>query len=152
MIKQILVRGCNSFAYSIAITCVLQILVLVIYGDPSYIPMLPEYREHFSNPYLAMLTQHIFIGIASASFGAGSVLMELEKISLLVQSILYFILTSLVWIPISCFCWGLHKYPQTLVTVGLSYGVSYAISWFFQYRLCQRNVEEINKRIQELRQ
>lgn len=152
MIKQMIFRGCNSFAYSIAITCVLQIIVTVIYGETQFIPLLPEYMAHFSNPYLAMLVQHVFIGLTSASFGAGSVIFELERLSLLVQSILYYIVTSLVWIPISCFWWGLHKYPQTLVTVGVSYAVSYAISWIVQYRLCRRNIEEINQRIQILRQ
>ena len=115
-------------------------------------PVLPGYLAHFQSPVEAVLVQVILIGLSSAVFGAGSVIMELERISLLAQSILYFIITAVVWIFIGCFCWEIHKYPTALFSVSLSYTASYIISWMVQYKVCKRNVEKINTKLSELKQ
>ncbi len=149
MLKNALIRGINSFMYAVGISTVVQTLVLSLVKDMN--PVLPEFGMHFSNLYLAVLAQNILIGITSAAFGAGSVIMEMERISLVVQSILYFVLTALIWIPVGCICWGLHRYPATMLVMGVSYTVSYVISWMVQFKQCKSNVEQINKKLLELR-
>lgn len=156
MLKKILIRGINSFMYAIGIYIVIQTVVLAIVGavtgENGMIPVLPEFAAHFSNIYMAVYVQALLIGLSSAVFGAGSVILELERISLVAQSILYFLVTMAVWIPVGCFCWGLHKYPMTMISVGLSYLLSYSISWVIQYRQCRQNVEQINEKLLQLRE
>lgn len=149
MIRNALVRGINSFMYSVGITATIQcVCMLLTHGK--YIPLLPEFMSRFHNAIEAFAVQLILIGISSASLGAGSVVMEMERLSLLAQSLIYLIITGFVWILIGCYCWGLHKYPLTMLSVGCSYIISYAISWIIQYRLCKKSVEEINCKINEL--
>ncbi len=155
MLKNSLIRGINSFMYSIGIYLLIQIIVTLIV-DPinngrEFIPVIPEFAARFDNPYMAVYVQFLLIGFTSAVFGAGSVIMELERLSLIVQSILYLIITMAVWIPVGCVCWGLHKYPTTMISVGLSYLIAYAISWGVQYRQCKRNIQEINRKLEEIR-
>lgn len=145
MIKNILLRAANSFMYSVGISAILQMLLLTFVEGLD--PVLPEFGAHFPDMAQAVLAQCLLIGVGSAAFGAGSVIMELEKIGLIVQSVLYFVLTAAVWIPIACICWGIHKYSSALVTVLVSYMVSYAISWAVQLKICKKNVEEINARL-----
>lgn len=136
--------------YAIGISAVIQTVLLAIVKDMD--PVLPEFGAHFPNVYTAMLAQYLLIGLISAAFGAGSVIMELERLGLITQSILYFLLTAAVWIPVGCFCWGLHKYPITILSMGLSYTISYVVCWAVQYRLCKRNVEQINRKLLELKE
>lgn len=156
MLKKIFVRGINSFMYAIGIYVMIQTVVVVIVeaitGESGMIPVLPEFAAHFSNIYMAVYTQALLIGLTSAVFGAGSVILELERIGLIVQSVLYFLVTMAVWVPVGCFCWGLHKYPPTMISVGLSYVVSYSICWVIQYRQCRQNVEKINRKLSQLRE
>lgn len=156
MLKKIFVRGINSFMYAIGIYVMIQTVVVAIVeaitGESGMIPVLPEFAAHFSNIYMTVYTQALLIGLTSAVFGAGSVILELERIGLIVQSVLYFLVTMAVWVPVGCFCWGLHKYPPTMISVGLSYVVSYSICWVIQYRQCRQNVEKINRKLSQLRE
>ncbi len=76
--------------------------------------------------------------------------MELEKLGLIVQSAIYFVISLCVWLLVGDFCWCITKYPQAFVSVVVSYSVSYILCWVIQYRLCKKNIEEINKKIMEL--
>ena len=108
MIRNALIRGMNSFMYSVGIT--LTILCLLFVGG-DYSPVLPEFASRFDNDIEACAVQLILIGLSSASLGAGTVVMEMERLSLLTQSLIYLVITGLVWGLVGCYCWGLHKYP-----------------------------------------
>ena len=150
MIKKALILGIHSFMYSVGITLTIQCLCMLII-DGNYIPLIPEFVNHFDNSLEAFAVQLILIGLSSASLGAGSVVMEMERLSLLAQSLIYLIITGFVWVLVGCYCWGLHKYPLTMLSVGCSYIISYTISWMIQYRICKKSVDEINRKINELK-
>jgi len=155
MLKNSLIRGLNSFMYSVGIYLAIQTVVTLIIsptnGGREFIPVLPEFAARFANPYMAVYVQLFLVGITSAVFGAGSVIMDLERLSVLAQSVIYLLITMAVWIPIGCICWGLHKYPETMISVGLSYMLAYAISWGVKYRQCKRNIQKINEKLEEMR-
>lgn len=151
MLKNALIRGTLSFSCSVAINVVFYTVIIALGGFGGHLPMLPEYLALFENETLAMLTQCVLVGFSAAVFGAGTVIMQIEKIGLVIQSILYFILTTAVWVPVACLCWGMHKYAGSMVTFGISYVISYTISWWIQYKDCKKNVEQINRRLEELR-
>ena len=117
--------------------------------DGDYVPLLPEFISRFDNATEAFAVQLILIGLSSASLGAGTVIMEMERLSLLTQSLIYFLITCFVWVLVGCYCWGFHKYPLTKLGLGSSYIISYAICWIIQYRLCKKSIEEINRKINE---
>lgn len=149
MVKNALIKGINSFMYAIGITVVIYCFVFC-FSNGSYIPVIPEFASRFDSVTEAFCVQLMLIGISSASFGAGTVVMEMEHLSLLTQSVIYMLVTGVVWVSVGCYCWGLHKYPQTMLGVGITYVISYSISWIIQYRICKKSVEEINFMINEL--
>ena len=155
MLKNSLIRGLNSFMYSVGIFLVIQMVVTLIIspmnGGREFIPVLPEFAARFINPYIAVYVQLFLVGLTSVAFGAGSIIMELERLSLLAQSIIYMLVTMAVWVPVGCVCWGLHKYPGAMVSVGISYLIAYIVSWVIQYRQCKRNIQKINEKLEEMR-
>lgn len=144
--KKILIRFVNSFCYSIAITTVVQQILNRVFGVSF---MLSEYAERFESEVEAYVVQLFLIGIISGINGVGSILMEIKRLGLVVQSILYLMLLLVTWIPIACYLWGFHKYATSMEACLISIFVSYGICWVVQYRLCHRDVEEINRRLQE---
>ena len=76
--------------------------------------------------------------------------MELERLGLIVQSIVYFIISLCVWLFVGDFCWCIIKYPQAFISVVVSYTISYIICWTIQYRICKKNIADINKKLKEL--
>ena len=144
--KNIMIRFLNGFCYAIAITVVVQMIVVFITGTGF---MLPEYAARFDNMVTAYIVQLFLIGFISAVAAAGSAIMEIKRIGLVVQSILYFVLMLGTWIPVACYLWGFHKYTASMVSCLLSIIVTYSICWGIQYKICVRDVAEINRRLQE---
>lgn len=146
VVKDFAVRGANGFCYSIAITAMIQLIVMLIGGESI---LLPEYAARFDHELEAYSVELLLVGIISAMASGGTVLLELKRPGLIVQSVLYFLLMLATWIPVSCFLWGFHKYVTSFVSTLLSIVVTYGICWGIQYRLCIRDVKEINECLQE---
>lgn len=147
MIKNLLLRIVNSFMYAIGITTVVYIFIIFFTGGT---PLLPEYAGRFDNDVKALLVQLILIGLMSAVLGGGSIIMELERLGLIVQSAIYFIISLCVWLFVGDFCWCITKYPLAFISVVVSYTVSYIICWTIQYSICRKNIADINKKLKEL--
>jgi len=75
------------------------------------------------------------------------VILELRRPGLLMQSVIYLLLMLVTWIPVACFLWGFHKYITSFVSSVLSILVTYGICWSIQYKICMRDVKEINERL-----
>lgn len=144
--KNIIIRAMNGFCYAIAITLVVQLVVMCITGETV---MLPEYEARFDNLVVAYAVQLILIGFISSVAAAGTAILELKCPGLLVQSIIYLALMLVTWIPVACFLWGFHKYVKSFVSSILSILVTYGICWGIQYKICMREVKEINERLKE---
>jgi len=150
MIKNALIRGINSFMYATTINVVIALIITAIVNEPGFLPLVPDYAAHFESGIVAMLLQIVLIGMTSAAFGAGSVILEIERWSLLKQSVIYFILTAVVWVPISIFCWRIDKYTTAFISTICSYTISYIITWIVQYNLCKKSVAKINQKLNEM--
>lgn len=151
MLKKAIVRGLNSFMYSIGITTTFYFILIIIKNDANFVPVVPEFSRHFNSELIAFNVQSFLIGITSWSFGFWSILLEWEKISFLCQSILYFIVTAVVWVPVSIYCWCFTEHVATFISVLLTYLVAYSISLGIQYRLCKQDIHKINEKLEALR-
>lgn len=145
---KVLNRAWNGFAYAVAINLLVYFTIGCITNN---LPLVPSYREYVGNDAFAIMLQLMLVGVMSAVFAGGTVIFEESKIGLLLQSILYFIITSIVWIPVFGFCFGLFVYRQTMISFLLSYIGTYVICWLVTYRTSRREVETINLRLSELR-
>jgi len=142
--KHILIRFVNGFCYSVAITMVAQLLIMQIIGEAI---MLPEFAEGFSDEVIAFCVQLLLVGVMSGATSAGTVLFELKRPGLLWQSILFLGVMLAAWIPTACYLWGFHKYLTSMISSLASIIVTYGICWGIQYKLCSRDVQEINQRL-----
>ena len=93
MVKNVLLRIINSFMYAIGITTVVYIIVIMISGQT---PLLPDYARKFDSDVKALLVQLILVGAMSAALGGGTIIMEFERLGLLAQSAVYFVISLCV--------------------------------------------------------
>ncbi len=142
--KKIVIQFLNGFCYSIAITLCVELFVLVVAGKPV---MLPEFAERFDSETVALGVQLLLVGLMSGVTAAGTVIFELKRPGLVVQSVLFLLLMLAAWLPVACYVWGFHKYVMSMVSTLASIVVTYGICWGIQYKLCRRDVQEINRRL-----
>lgn len=144
--KKILIHFVNGFCYSVAITTVIELIVMKMIG---HVALLPEFAEGFANEVTAFCVQLLLVGVMSGVTSAGTILFELKRPGLLWQSILFLLVMLAVWIPTACYLWGFHKYLTSMISCLASIVVTYGICWGIQYKLCSRDVKEINQRLNQ---
>lgn len=147
MKKELTKRIIDGFSYAAAINVVVALICILIFKEE---PLVPSYSAYFENKSMALLIQIILTGVISGTFAGGTILFEQAKLGLLLQSLLYFLLTTAVCIPITGFCWGLFVYKTSAIIFLCNYFATYFICWTVAYRNSVKEVREINRRIAEI--
>ncbi len=147
MKKELTKRIIDGFSYAVAINVVVALICILVFKIE---PLVPSYSAYFENKSMALLVQIILTGVISGTFAGGTILFEQAKLGLLLQSLLYFLLTTAVCIPITGFCWGLFVYKTSAIIFLCNYFATYFICWTVAYRSSVKDVREINRRIAEI--
>lgn len=147
MKKELTKRIIGGFSYAVAINVVVALICILVFKIE---PLVPSYSAYFENKSMALLVQIILTGVISGTFAGGTILFEQAKLGLLLQSLLYFLLTTAVCIPITGFCWGLFVYKTSALIFLCNYSATYFICWTVAYRSSVKEVREINRRIAEI--
>ena len=147
MKKELTKRIIDGFSYAAAINVVIALICILVFKEE---PLVPSYSAYFENKSMALLIQIILTGVISGTFAGGTILFEQAKLGLLLQSLLYFLLTTAVCIPITGFCWGLFVYKTSAIIFLCNYFATYFICWTVAYRSSVKEVREINRRIAEI--
>lgn len=145
MWRKSLLRGLSSYCISVTVTLLVSML-LTAYGLKSI--CVPSFILRAGGDLTAALLQPLLIGLIGFAFGAGSVLFEIERWSLLKQGVAHLAITASVWIAVHLVCF----YPLTppaVIIFALSAFVSYAITWGAQYFVLHDTVRRINERIRK---
>ncbi len=147
MKKELTKRIIDGFSYAVAINVVVALICILVFKIE---PLVPSYSAYFENKSMALLVQIILTGVISGTFAGGTILFEQAKLGLLLQSLLYFLLTTAVCIPITGFCWGLFVYKTSALIFLCNYSATYFICWTVAYCSSVKEVREINRRIAEI--
>jgi hypothetical protein len=150
MLSKIIKRSCTGFVCGVAIQQFIIIIACLVVNKPNFVPLVPSYQMYFSSSSLALGVSSVLIGVISAVFSGSSVVFEIEKWSFLKQGLIHFLITTIVWLPISIFLWGLMVYQQAILNVFISFTATYAITWGIQYALCRKSIHEINQKLVEI--
>lgn len=151
MLKKALARAGCSMAVTSLCSLVTLIVVELCMHREGFVPLLPDFLARFPSLSLALGVYHLLVGLIGAAFGGFSVLFEVERWSFLRQGVLHFLLTTAVWLPISAALWGLGRAPGALLSILLSFTVTYGITWLMNYQRCRESVRSINERLAALR-
>lgn len=152
MFTKIIKRSLSGFVCGVAIQQFIIIISCLVVNRPDFVPLVPSFLEYFTSSSLALGISSVLIGIISAVFSGGSVIFEVEKWSFFKQGLIHFIMTTLVWFPISIFLWGMMRYEQAIINIFLSFTATYAVTWGIQYVLCKKSIQQINEKLSELNQ
>lgn len=146
--RGILNRCVFSFAVSAvcgAITNLfIELIVRMVTGEKDFLPLSPEFVARFPSESIAVEINILLYGVIGIAFSAAAIIYEKDRIGFIVQNILYFVVTSMVWIPIVMLVWQLHKYPQALISTLCGFVGTYIVMSFVGYRITKKNIEEIN--------
>ena len=150
MLKETIKKGAISFAISSFVGMIINFLIDVFVnaaGIKDFCSISPEFRELFPTQAIAVYSNIMLYGIIGATFSMMTFVFELERISFLVQSIIYYVVTAAVCLGITMILWQLQRYPQALIGTLLGYTVTHIIMFTMEYRKLKRDIETINEEI-----
>lgn len=150
MIKQALKNGAISFAIGSFSGLLVNLIIDIVanaLGNESFCSIAPEFRTLFPTPAMAAYVNVLLYGCISASFAFMTFIYDVERIGFLIQSVIYFFVTSTVCLLITMLLWQLQRYPAALLGTLSGYLVTHVIMIATAYKKLRKDVKEINQEL-----
>ncbi len=147
MKKKIVLRGILGFPIGIAIGYLITIFISLGWADGSYMPCVPELILAMGNEINAVVLQALLCGLLGAGFAASSVIWEIENWSIIKQTGIYFMIISVIMLPIAYFAyWMEHSVAGVLRYFGIFVAI-FAFIWVIQFVIGKQNVKKMNENL-----
>lgn len=145
MKKKIILRSMLGFPLGLAIGYVITIMISFIWANGYYAPCVPELIAMTGSEINAVLLQAFLCGLLGSGFAAASVIWEMDSWGLVMQTGIYFLIVSLIMMPISYAAyWMEHSLKGVLAYFGIFVSIFAAI-WIVQYVIAKHNVKKLNE-------
>lgn len=144
MKKKIILRMGLGFPIGITIGYFITILISLCWADGYYAPCVPELISIMGNEINAVILQAFLCGILGMGFAASSVIWEIEHWSIVKQTGIYFLIVSVIMMPIAYFTyWMEHSLAGFLSYFGI-FALIFVIIWMIQFFVGKHNVKKMN--------
>ena len=143
--KEAVKRAIMGFMYGVFIGQTILILESLMARDGNFYPVAASLVELAGTKIGAVIIQYFLTGLIGTTFAATTVLFEIDNWSLLRQTILHFIITSIVMYIAGFLCgWFPHKLSSTLIWFGI-FIVIYVIFWISFSSYYKNKVKKMNE-------
>lgn len=144
MKKKMILRGLFGLPVGIAIGFVITLIISACIGNGAFYPVTPELIDTVGNELNAVVLQTVLCAVMGAGFAAASVIWELDAWSLAKQSGVYFLVISVIMLPIAYVMnWMKHTVFGVLSYVGI-FAAIFVVVWLSQYLLWKRKIRKMN--------
>ena len=143
--KEAVKRAIMGSIYGVFIGQTILILESLMARDGNFYPVAASLVELAGTKIGAVIIQYFLTGIIGTTFAATTVLFEIDNWSLLKQTIIHFIITSIVMYIAGFLCgWFPHKLSSTLIWFGI-FIVIYVIFWISFSSYYKNKVKKMNE-------
>lgn len=143
--KKIVLRGMLGFPLGLAIGYLISILISLIYADGYYSPCEPELAAAMGSEINAVLLQAFLCGVLGSGFGAASVIWEIDHWGIAKQTGIYFLIVSVVMLPIAFAAYWMEHSLKGLFTYFGMFFIIFVIIWISQFAIAKHNVKKLNE-------
>ena len=142
-IRKALLRGLIGIPIGVFISTTIGLIISLMIGELEVIPPVAA----SVNPLSAYTVQYIIsIGIGFA-FAFGSAIFEVDSWSIAKQTLLHFLLTSVVFLPCAVLARWVEPKLISILVYFLIFIVVYIIIWFIQYYYWKDRIAKLKKRL-----
>lgn len=147
MKKKIIMRSLLGFPLGIALGYLITVFGSLGWGNGSYFPCMPELVSAMGNEINAVVVQTFLSGLIGTGFAASSVIWEIDTWSIVKQTGIYFLIASLVMLPIAYFAyWMEHSFIGFCIYFGV-FTLIFSILWTIMYIIGRHNVRKMNEKL-----
>ncbi len=141
-----------GFPIGITVGYLIAIAISLIEADGYYSPCVPVLVSVMGNEINAVVLQTLLCGLLGAGFAACSVIWEIDNWSIVKQTGIYFIITSVIMMPIAYFMyWMEHSIAGVLSYFGI-FVLIFALVWIIQFAIGKHNVRKMNENLRSVKE
>jgi len=147
MKKKALLRCLLGAPIGVCIAMWITILISYVHNDGVYYAVVPELVHDFGSELDAVLAQTLCSMAYGAVFAGASMIWEVERWSLLRQTVTHLLIVSLTTLPIA---YLLRWMPRSIAGIAQYFGIFfgiYLVIWLWQYAAMKWRVTKINKKV-----
>lgn len=149
--KKIMLRAISGLPIGLSIGYLITIVISLIWADGYYASCVPALAETMGSEIGAVTLQALLCAILGMGFGGCSVIWEIEDWGIAKQTGIYFLIVSLIMMPIAYVTYWMEHSVWGLVSYFGIFAFIFAIVWAIQYGRAKRNVKKINERMESFR-
>lgn len=151
MKKKIFYRALIGFPIGISIGSLIMILISLGWANGYYSPCVPDLITAMGNEINAVIIQTVLCGLLGSGFSVSSVIWEIEDWSIVKQTGIYFLIISVIMLPIAYFMyWMEHSVTGFLSYFGI-FILIFAVIWIVQFIIGKKNIKRMNEKLSETR-
>ena len=151
MKKKRVLRSILGFPIGIAIGYLITIFLSLIWANGYYSPCVPELAAAMGNEINAVALQALLCGLLGTGCAAGSVIWKIENWSLVKQTGIYFIMISVIMLPIAYFAyWMDHSIVGAFSYFGI-FVLIFAFIWIIQFVIGKHDVRRMNESLHDIK-
>ena len=144
MKKKIILRGLLGFPLGITVGYSITILTSLIWANGFYSPCAPELTAMAGSEINAVLLQALLCGLLGAGCAAGSVIWEMERWGIVKQTGLYFLLISVLMLPVAYFARWMERSLIGFLSYFGVFALIFVIYWMVFFFIGKYNVSKMN--------
>lgn len=136
MKKELVKRCLLGMLIACFLNGLIPILISVSQGGDIYYPCVPEFAAQMPNELIAVIVQGILSAVMGAILGAASLIWEIDRWSILKQTIAYFLILSPTVLGVAYFLYwmehdlyGILRYLLIFTGIGVSVWIAQYLFW-----------------------
>ena len=144
MKKKIITRGLLGLIIGVAIGFIISLIISTIINDGSFYPVSPELIKTMGSELNAVILQTILCAIMGAGFSAASVIWEIDSWSLAKQTGIYFLIISIIMLPIAYIANCMKHSLLSFVFYTSIFIFIFILVWIIQYLIWKQKIKKMN--------
>ncbi len=146
MAKKIALRMIGGAGAGILIGHLVTIIINILLSEGEYLPIMPALEDRCRDQMQAVLMQMLLTALIGIVFAEAGMIFEIERWSFLKQMAVHFCVTAPFYLSFAALCW-LDLHWGGYLGIAASAVVTYFITFWVNYRLRCRDVQQINEMV-----
>ena len=144
MKRKLFMRCVTGVPIGITIGYLITIFLSLVWGEGRYLSCVPELISTTGSEINAVIAQTILCGLLGIGFSAGSMVWEMENWSIVRQTGIYFIIASVVMMPVAYAAYWMEHSLLGFVRYFGMFVLIFIVVWMIRYGIARRNVQKLN--------
>ena len=145
--KKVFIRCLIGVPVGIAISTFISLIISLCIGSGDFYAVPDRLIEDCGCELNAVIVQIMCSMFYGAMWAGASVIWEIEKWSMLKQSVIHLVICSLGTFPIAFFAYWMQHTVSGFVSYFLIFAVTYAGLWLSKYVSMKKKVDSINQKL-----